>query len=181
MIKRTKFRGENNKRYTQLLFHERAEALGAARQTIPPMYTLYDDVEGLVNFGREYVKDMDPTGHKTAMRLLENYDHWLQLMGTKWFKEAKDEWDKEVAAKMEKEATDILRGIALDSDLKPAERISAAKAILGRAKAVKAPNEPLRGKGRGRPTNEEVTGELKRQAQLTKDELEDLARIKGVG
>lgn len=181
MIKPTKFRASNNKRYTQQLFHERAEVLGPNRCTVKPMFSLYDDVEGLINYGKEYVKDMDPTGHKTATRLLENYDHYLQLLNTKWFKEAKEEWDKEIAAKMEKEATDILRGIALDSDLKPAERISAAKAILGRAKAVKAPGEHPKAKpGRGRPTNEEVSGELKRQAALSKEELDDLARIRKV-
>lgn len=176
-IKSTKFRGGNNIRYTQQLFYEPSMEMGN-RRVIEPMYSLYDDVEGLINFGKEYVKDMDPTGYKTSLRLLENYDHWQQLSRTRWFKEAKIEWDKELAAKMEQEATDILRGIALDSDLKPAERISAAKAILGRAKAVKAPEKAPT--TRGRPTNEEVTGELKRQASLTKEELEDLKRIRGV-
>lgn len=175
-INKTKFRASNNKRYTQQLFRERSDALGPGRCTIEPMFSLYDDVEGLINFGKEYVKDMDPTGYKTAVRLLENYDHFKQLCQTKWFQEAVVEWNKEIAAKMEQEATDILRGIALDSDLKPAERISAAKAILGKAKAIKAPREAVR----GRPSTEEVQGELKRQAALTKDELEDLKRIKGV-
>lgn len=179
-IKRTKFRNPiNNKRYTQQLFYERALEIPAGRTTVEPMFSLYDDVEGLINFGKEYVACMDFTGTKVAARLLENYDHFLQLSKTKWFSEARVEWDKEIAAKMEQEATDILRGIALDSDLKPSERTTAAKALLGRAKQGKASERAPSGL-RGRPSNEEVQGELKRQAALSKDELEDLARIRKV-
>lgn len=177
-IKNTRFRTHNNIRYTKQLFWDMSRNMAIADRVIEPIYTLHDDVDGMINFRKEYVRDMDPTGYKTAMRLLESYDHWNLLMRGQWFREAKSEWDKEIAAILEKEATDVLRGIALDCDLKPAERTSAAKAILGRVKAIKGGDKaPV---GRGRPSHEEVQGELKRQAALTKDELEDLKRIKGV-
>jgi hypothetical protein len=180
-IKNTRFRTHNNIRYTKQLFWDMHRMMANADKAIDPIYTLHDDVEGLINFRKEYVRDMDPTGYKTANRLLESYDHWNLLMRGQWFRDAKAEWDKEIAAILEKEATDVLRGIALDSDLKPAERTSAAKAILGRAKSIRTPEKTTVGPGRGRPSNEEVQGELKRQAALTKDELDDLKRIQGVG
>jgi len=176
---KSKFRGENNTRYTQQLFYEMSIELGPNRCTIEPMYSLHQDVDGLINFRKEYIKDMDPTGYKTATRLLENYDHFLFLMRSNWFKTAKAEWDKELAAKMEQEALDKLRGIlnATESDIKPSERISAAKALLARSDALKASGEPQNAKKRGRPTKDEVAGALKEEIRLTKEEMEDLERI----
>ncbi|MAZ33873.1 MAG: hypothetical protein Tp178MES00d2C33159091_48 [Prokaryotic dsDNA virus sp.] len=170
-----KFRSANNIRYTAQLFWDIQRSLPLERRLIEPMYSLHDDIDGMINFRKEYVRDMDTTGYKTASRLLENYDHWNEFMKAKWFREAKEEWDKEVNAKLEQEATDALRGLlALGGDLKPSEAISAAKAIFTRVDRDKA-SEGL--KTRGRPSKEEVRGKLKEEARLTKEEEDDAARI----
>jgi hypothetical protein len=180
MVRNSKFRSDNNTRYTQQLFFELWRDLPVDKRTFQPMFSLHDDIEGLVNFRQEYVRDMDPTGYKTATRLLENYDHWQLLMKSKWFKEAKAEWDKELAAKMEKEALDALRGIIIaddESGVKISDRISAAKVLLGKSKTIKGDMEKGELK-RGRPSKEEVQGALKEEVRLSKEEEEDASRIR---
>ena len=169
----------NNVRYTSQLFWDMWIELPHDRRTCQPMFTLHEDKEGLINFRKEYVRDMDPTGYTTATRLLENFDHWGRLMGTKWFKEAKKEWDKELAAKMDAEATAVLQKILKGGDeIKTSEQIAAAKVMLGKAKTVG--KKPVVSVGRGRPSKEEVEGELKNQARLTKEEQDDLDRIRKI-
>lgn len=180
-ITESKFRSpSSNARYTKQLFWDMQREMPIAERLITPLYTLHEDVEGFINFRREYVNDMDPTGYKTATRLLENYEHWNILMRTKWFREAKEEWDKELKAKMEKEATDVLLGIMHDFEgsAKVSERIAAAKAVLGQSRAI-GKNEAKETK-RGRPTKEEVKGYLVQEAELTKEEQEDFERIRSI-
>lgn len=162
----------NGTRFTKQLFidmlqnasdHKKIE--GVAR------YTLHQDLEGYVNFRREYVLDMDKTGYKTANRLLENYDHWLLLMKRPWFKEAKEIWDAEIDAKLESEAQDVLRNILKDDEAKKSEKIAAAKTLLGRV--AKRDTSPKR----GRPTAEEIRGNLKQMTEEEKTLHDDRARI----
>ena len=144
-IKNTKFRNDNNQRYTKQLFWDMQREMPIADRLIDPMYSLHDDVEGVINFRRCYVEDMDTTGYKTANRLLENYDHWNLLMRGKWFKEAKAEWDKEIAARMEQEATDTLMAIIRlkNEDVKVSEQISAAAKVFSRVDKMNNPNLSL--------------------------------------
>lgn len=174
-----KFRSpKNNGLYTIQLFWDHQQQMPEDRKLIEPMYTLHNDVKGMINFRKEYIRDMDPTGFKTANRLLENYEHWNLLMRTKWFREVKAEWDKELAAKMDADATDVLKEIMKGGDdIKTSERIAAAKVMLGKAKALGPKPETSK---RGRPSTDEVNGELKEQARLTKEEQEDLKRIRSI-
>lgn len=163
----------NNQRYTKQLFYDMYINLPYAVRTTEPLFTLHHDVEGYTNFRKEYIKDRDPTGYKTAVRLLENYDHFLLLMKSSWFAEAKKIWDEELSAKLEAEATDVALSIMKDQDLKPTERLAAAKLILGKAKATGKPDKAPR----GRPTKEEVQGNLKIETEAEKALNDDLARI----
>lgn len=166
-----------NQRYTRQLFYDVSIDVESKAKSIEPLFTLHHDQPGLINFRKEYLKDMDATGYKTAVRLLEDYDHWQLLMKSKWFKEAKEEWDKELSAKMEAQALDVLKVIMKGGDdVKVSEQIAAAKALLGKSKTIIKEDKPRR----GRPTKEEIEGHLKEEARLTKEEMEDLARIKKV-
>lgn len=179
MTKKSKFRGPSNIRYTQQLFYEMSRELPIDLRTIEPIYTLHVDHGNLINFGRVYVNDMDPTGYTTANKLLENFDHFQLLLKSKWFREAKEQWDKEIAARMEKEAVDKLRSILRDDDVKTSEQLTAAKALLSKAKDVSNDKGSVRASNRrGRPSKEEVEGALKEEMRLTKEEQDDLARIK---
>lgn len=169
----SKFRHPNtNQRYTKQLFHDHVTNMPLDMRTFSPLYTLHHDVKGYINFRKEYVKDEDPTGYKTASRLLEDYSHWQLLMGTQWFKDAKKIWDEELDAKLEARAMDAMKALMVDTDNKPAERIAAAKIILGKTGVKQPQTSP-----RGRPSKEEVQGNLKQETAAERTLQEDLARI----
>lgn len=173
-IKTSKFRSETNKRFTKQLFWDLQRDMTLISRVIEPMFSLHDDVEGCINFRKEYIRDMDPSGYKTATRLLENYDHWKLLMKSPWFREAKKEWDEELQAKQEAEAMEVLREIMKGGDdVKVSEQIAAAKAVLAKTERSTKSGKPPR----GRPTTEEVEGQLKEEARLSREEQEDAARI----
>lgn len=168
---------KSNHRYTKQLFYELSRDMIIEARTFEPLYTLHQDVEGYINFRREYISDRDPTGYKTASRLLENYDHWQLLMKSLWFKEAKELWDAEMSAAIEQEAMAIVRGILRDKELKPAERLSAAKILL----SVHNPSKKTVQARRGRPSAEEVEGNLKADTAAEKAMQDDLERIRSIG
>ena len=169
----SKFRHPNtNQRYTKQLFHDHVTNMPLDMRTFSPLYTLHHDVVGYINFRKEYVRDEDPTGYKTSSRLLEDYSHWQLLMGTQWFKDAKKIWDEELDAKLEARAMDAMKALMVDTDNKPAERIAAAKIILGKTGVKQPQTSP-----RGRPSKEEVQGNLKQETAAERILQEDLARI----
>lgn len=170
---------KTNTRYTKLLFWDNQVAMPIAGRSIEPLFTLHHDVKGYTNFRKEYLKDEDKTGYKTAMRLLEDYSHWQLLEKAPWFKEAKIIWDKELDAKLEAKALDVLKGIMKSDECKPSERISAAKEILKRAEGT-SPRKMASSRKAGRPTSEEIEGNLKKETRESQQIKEDLARIRKV-
>lgn len=174
-IEKPKFRNENNQRYCKQLFYDMWIRLGNENRMFSPLYTLHDEKEGYICFGKEYIKDMDPTGYKTSQRLLEDFNHFNLLMRSPWFREAKEIWDNEIKAKLQAEGLQAIREISRSTEedgVKAAQRLSAAKMLLDYGKAPKAPRRTA-----GRPTTEEVQGELKKEAKLTKEHEDDAARI----
>lgn len=169
----SEFRSKNNKLFLKQLFLDNVLKLPHDRRYCEPRFTLHLDVKGYVNFRKEYVSDMDTTGYTTATRLLENYAHWERLMKSTWFVEAKEEWDREVEAKRRSLAERALKRVLLDEDATRTERTTAAKAVLALEKKAVTKKETVR----GRPSNEEVKGELKRATRKEKDILEDMKRI----
>lgn len=168
----------SNKRYTVQLFYETSINLAVEKRMIEPMFSLHQDVKGLINMRKEYVRDGDPTGYKTATRLLENYDHWLLLMRTSWFAEAKKVWDVELASKMDSEAVGVLTEIMRDTEgAKTSERISAARILLGKAKTIGKEDKVSQ---RGRPSKEEIEGNLKVLTREEKTLQDDLSRIRAI-
>lgn len=153
--------------------------MGLDVRSMKPMFSLHQDVPGVINFRKEYVRDGDVTGYKTGTRLLENYDHWQLLMRASWFREAKKVWDEELASKMDSEALQTLTEIMRDTEgAKTSERISAARILLQKAKQIsstpKAKNE------RGRPSKEEIEGNLKILTEEEKILQDDIRRIRAV-
>lgn len=174
-VKHSKFRTKgSNTRYTRQLFAETQNRLVLEKKVIDPLYSLYYDYEGLVNFRKEYVRLGDPTGYKLAELYLEDYDHWQQLMKASWFVEAKAVWDIELDAKLKADAMQEIKKLVSDEEVAPAVRLSAAKFMAtGGHRAKPEPKAK-----RGRPSKEEVEGELKREAELDRDFADDLKRIK---
>lgn len=169
----SKFRGSSGPIYTKSLFYEQWIGTEIDKRVSDPLFSLHRDRPGLINFRKEYLKDEDETGYKTSVRLLEGFHHFEYLMKTcRWFREAKEEWDRELKAKLRARALDVVKVLAEDETAKHSERLAAAKTLLSETKA------PAPKGNRGRPTKEEVEGELKREAELSKEMKEDLERIR---
>ena len=167
---------QTNARWTRQLFWDQQRDLMIEDRLIDPIYTLHHDVPGLVNFRRVYVDLGDPTGYALSQRYLESYDHWLLLMKAPWFRDAKKVWDIELDAKLKSQGMNAIRNLSDGADdVSPAVQLQAAKylANLEHRKESKP-------SGRGRPSKEEVQGELKRTAAADKDISDDLARIRAV-
>lgn len=166
------FIANNGHYFTQQLFHERTIGFSDKERTIQPMFTLHKEVEGLICFGKEYVATLDPSGYKVTQTLLNgDYKHWTTLMGCSWFKEAKEEWDKEIEARLFAEGMDAVRSIKNDDEVPASVRLQAARMLVQKGYKEKVPN-------RGRPSKEEVQGELKRAVQEVNEVDKDLERIK---
>lgn len=175
-IKTSKFRNKQNGRYTRQLFVENQQTRSNDECTIEPMYSLYYDYAGIPNLRKEYVRLGDPTGYKLTELYFEDYDHWELLMKCKWFAEAKEQWDRELDAKLKSEGMDAVALLAKGSDgVAPAVQLQAAKFL-----ATSAHREKKQTAKRGRPSTEEVTGELKKQAEDASDFAADLRRIQAV-
>lgn len=169
----SKFRHpKTNQRYTKQLFYDHVRDMPIGLRTFEPLYSLNHDIPGYINFRTEYIKDEDPTGYKTSKRLLEDYSHWQLLMATQWFQDCKKIWDEELDAKLEARAMDAMKSLMMDEELKPAERIAAAKIVLSKT-GVKQPKQPAR----GRPSKDEVQNNLREATEAEKALQDDLARI----
>lgn len=175
----SKFRNAGGQRWTRTLFYECQAEVGveAPAFAIPPMYTLHSDREGLVNFQREYVRLGDPSGYQLAQLYLEDYNHWLLLLKSPWFRKAKEIWDVELDAKLSSEALATIRSYADGIEgVSPAVQLAAAKYLSDLSAKRSAKGSATR----GRPSKEEVAGNLK-AATISASELEgDLARIRAV-
>jgi len=116
----------------------------------------------------EFLKLRDVTGIKFARKFLENFQHLEKLLQTDWFKPAYDAWVREIYLTLKQEALEKIEAISNEGST---QSFSAAKYI---ADLVSETNPA---KKRGRPSSEEVQGELKKQArQLSKAE-EDYNRL----
>ncbi len=161
--------------YTAQLFYERYTRMPVEKKVGSPKFTLHRNIDGFINFGARYVALEDPTGYKVTQELLNGeYAHWVTLMEQKWFRDAKAVWDKELDAKLMARGLDSIMQIARgdDEEVKPPVRLQAAKFLATRGYVL-----PEQKSNRGRPTKEEVEGELKREAGIQATLSEDLARI----
>lgn len=164
------FRNEYNQRYSKQLFWEQHIQLPLDQRTIEPAFSLHIKREGLICFREEYVRDADMSGYTTTIRLLGDYGYWKHLMKAAWFRDAVRDWNEELEAKLYAEGVAKIRALA-NSDDKGA--LTAAKYLADRNFKLdkKSPT-------RGRPSNEEVEGELKAQTKELSDVEQDAARIK---
>jgi hypothetical protein len=157
----------NNVWLTQALFWEKTITFSANdRLEGCPVFSLYDDKKDCINCRKTFIEMGDPTGYKWAQEYLGDYEHWLRLMKCKWFQEAYDVWMNELKMKLRSEALDTIRTISNAGQ--PAQALVAAK-YLASFEWEKA--------GRGRPSKQELQGEIKRAAKLLEVEDEDALRI----
>jgi hypothetical protein len=166
------FRADNGQYFTRQLFWEMYVELPVDRRVTEPLFTLYRDKEGLVNFGKEYVRTKDPTGYKVSQKLLDgDYTLWTVLCGCRWFQAAKEVWDRELDAALMSDALDEIR--VLSREGMPAQKLAAAKFLATQAYRKRDINT------KGRPKREDVNRAAKDLAENERDLEEDLKRIRG--
>jgi hypothetical protein len=133
-------------------------------------FSLHNDVEGLINARRSFVHEGDPTGYAWALKYLDSYRHFERLLESTWFKEAFDQWVRELNMKNRADAIQKIKQIADEGNDTQALQASKYLAEAGWDKQA----------ARGRPSKEELKGELKRLANLSEQTNEDLERIGGL-
>jgi hypothetical protein len=166
------YKNETNQKYSKQLFFEQWRTLPFDQRTVEPPFTLNSPKDGYVCLREEYIKDGDPTGYKTAIRIFGDFTYWEYLCSIRWFKEAKESWDRELDAKLSSEGIGKIRELAKGDDPKA---LNAAKflAVL----EYKKGGSTIKPK-RGRPSNDEVEGRLKEEARNRTEIDEDAERIK---
>jgi len=167
MTQKPPYKTEQNVWRTASLFHDLVSTRAKTqRMDEEPVFSLHDDIPGLINARKAFVNTNDPTGYTWAMTYLGSWEHFQKLMKARWFREAFDLWVEELAAKRKSEAIAAIREIASDETNK--SRLPAARFL---AELDKKPHT------RGRPSKEEISAELKQQMKELTVEDEDAARI----
>lgn len=152
--------------YTQALFWEPLQDKAEHLWRIEPIFTLYADRPGLISARKTFVAMEDPTGRKWALTYLGDWEHWLRLMKAQWFRDAYEVWIAELNEHLKSKA--ISKILEIMGSENGAQSLAAAKFIA---------QEEYNTKKRGRPTKQELQGELKRAVQQLEVEDEDLERI----
>lgn len=163
------FRNDSNQRYSKQLFYEQWTQLPIEMRAIEPAFSLHIKRDGLICFREEYVNDGDMSGYTTSVRLLGDYGYWKHLMKAGWFRDAVAEWNEELEAKLYAEGMAKIRTLASSDD----------KGALTAAKYL-ADKQFKEDKGkvvRGRPSKEEVEGNLKAMSRDMSDTAKDAERI----
>jgi hypothetical protein len=164
------FKNAQNKYYTRQLFWEQWNDLPNEMKKIEPMFTLYADKPGLINFGKAYVESEDPTGYKISQELLDGYRLWSLLMKSSWFIAAKKMWDEELDARLTSKGLNKMQEILENGG--PAQQAVAAKYFADRE------YRKDKTKSRGRPSKEEVAAEVRKEASFSRTISEDFERIR---
>jgi len=122
-------------------------------------FTLKDkSTDKLVSLREEYLKDMDPTGYTTAMRVFGSFRIWRKFYLNKTLRFFLEELQEEVEIKLRVEA--IMKMREMDNP-------TAAKWLSDKGWEAK----------RGRPTKDEVQKERKKEASLLRELNEDAERV----
>lgn len=168
-LRKPPYKGKHNIWFTASLFWETWKARNSQHRSCDPVFTLYDDHQpGLICFRTTFVEIGDTTGYKWAMKYLGDWQHWQKLMVYPWFREAYDHAVRELYTKLRSEGVDKIREIANAPD---------SKSALPAARYLAELEANLNKGGRGRPSKEEVSAELKNAAKLIEAEDEDMERI----
>ena len=156
--------GEGNHFYKQQLFYERWILYAEDKRVIEPLFSLYYDKPGLINAKATFVELNDPTGYKWAMAYLGSWKHFQELLKGPWFREAFSVWLEELQAKTASEALVRIKEIAEGGGQ---QSLAASKYLVEQGWLSK----------RGRPSNAEVRGELKKAIEINETTKEDMERI----
>ena len=157
----TPFRSRSNSSITVALFKEISN-----HQADYAIYTLDDrdfSSEGRTYYSikKKFLEEGDITGYALAEKWLDGWSHFQKLLKTPRFRRHFEAWCEELEVKLRSE------GLKQVIKLAGSGSYNASKLLLDKGWAQK----------RGRPSNEEVKGELRKEARIKEDIEEDLHRI----
>lgn len=163
------------------LFYERCVTFGKDLDyclfSIDGRTTEFQTPEGhirpLISAKDTYIDLEDMTGYKWSKRYLESYVHFERLLGATWFRELKDEWDREIEMGLRARALDAVMELAEDVEAPEGTRLSAAKYLAEKGWE----RRHSKGTGAGRPSKEAVKQKVKEMAEKQTQESEDAERI----
>ncbi len=165
----TKFKDKLGRKKTKALFYE----YNPDKSQV--LYTLQDEDKGdIPSLYRLYMELGDLTEYEFAVQHFYNWEHWKMLCSISWFIPHIARWREELDLKTKAEALKRIKAEAKDPKAK--NTFSANKVLIDRSWENSKPKKPT---PRGRPTKEEVLGELKREVQESKELDKDLQRILG--
>ncbi len=120
----------------------------------------------------KFLELKDPVGVKFAEKYLGGYMELERIMKFAWFKPYWDTWQKELRAILKSEALERIQAISAESS---AQSLNAAK-YLANGDYIEEGSAK-----RGRPSKDELSGELKRQVKLIDEIDQDIQRMTAGG
>jgi hypothetical protein len=116
-----------------------------------------------------FLEFKDPVGFKFAQQYLGGYPELEKLLKYRWFKSQWEQWQLELQASIKSKALERIQEISLEGS---SQSLNASK-YLANGEYL----DTVKDKQRGRPTKEEVSGELKRKVQEVETVNEDYKRM----
>ena len=170
----SKFRAGNNNLKTRSLFADGDIAVPGGWQTdyTDALYWLYSKGDERPWLKEEFLKLKDPTGVKFANKFFEDWDHFQYMLRSQWFQDCYKSWQQELRATLKQEALEVIKTIMMEGST---QSFAAAKFI-----ATSEYDEEGKSAKRGRPSKEEVQGELKKAAKALSQTEEDYNRMMGL-
>lgn len=136
-------------------------------KTLEPIYTLRPyDFEGLLSLKRLYLEEMDSTEYIFANKYMYDYKHWRKVKRNKHIQKYIKDWEEELEVKIRAEAVMQLQKMSKDSG------------NLGLQAAKFVAQKGWDKAGKGRPSKEEVTAEVRKSARIQQETTEDWNRIR---
>jgi hypothetical protein len=165
-LKEPPYKNSMNQWLTVQLFYERWSQLSEVDRAYTPVFSL-GGLPGYIDCRKTFLEVADPTGYLWAMKYLGSWQHFEKLLKCTWFTPEFESWVSELKMLQRSLALENIRRIASE----PGPQHYLANKFIATGEVDKALH------GRGRPSNEEVRGELKRHVDSLTSLKEDAERI----
>lgn len=136
----------------------------------PAPFTLKNTDQGkAISMYRKYMEIGDPTEYGQAIALLGNWEHWVLLTNTSWFKPIVEKWREELRVKFESDRFREMQDVAENHPATPIG-VQATKWLAERYSKVDKPK-------RGRPSKAEKQAALHQEKEEDKLLAEEAERL----
>lgn len=159
------YKGQNGAWLSVALFYEMSRDLPQERRIMEPVFS-FEERPGYVWCRKTFVELMDVTGYEWAMKYLNSWEHFERLLQSDWFFSEYQKWCDEVKANLKAAALKRISVISATSE-NEAQALAASRYLA----------EGGWERTRGRPSKNELKGEMKRLVEKVSHTDEDMQRI----